>query len=48
MFSKRKLYLQSHIVDAHFDKRAQWEKKPNNMKKIGRENRKIKTSRPEW
>jgi len=30
-----------------FDKRAQWQKKPNNMKKIEKENNKIKTIRPE-
>ena len=31
-----------------FDKRAQWQKKPNNMKNMGRENRKVKTNKPEW
>ena len=31
-----------------FDKRAQWQKKPNNMKKMGKENSKIKTIAPEW
>ena len=33
-------------VDAHFDKMAQWQKKPNNMKK--KESSKVKTIGPEW
>ena len=31
-----------------FDKRAQWQKKPNNMKEMEKENGKIKTIRPKW
>jgi len=35
-------------VDAHFGKRAQWQKKPNNMKNVEKENNKVKTIGPEW
>ena len=31
-----------------FDKRAQWQKKPNNMKMMEKESSKIKTIGPEW
>ena len=31
-----------------FDKRAQWQKKPNNVKKMEKKNSKIKTIRLEW
>ena len=31
-----------------FDKMAQLQKEPNNMKKMWRENSKVKTIRPEW
>ena len=30
------------------DKRAQWQKKPNNMKKVEKETSKIKTIGAEW
>ena len=31
-----------------FDRRAQWQKKPRNMKKMEKENSKIKTIGLEW
>ena len=31
-----------------FDKKAQWQKKPNNMKKMEKESSKVKTIEPEW
>ena len=31
-----------------FDKRAQLQKKPNNMKEMEKKNTKIKTIKPEW
>ena len=31
-----------------FDKRAKWQKKPNNMKKVEKEKSKVKTIGLEW
>jgi len=37
-----------YLLMSSFDKRAQWQKKPNKMKKMRRENSKAKIIRPEW
>ena len=36
------------VLMPNFDKRAQWQKKPNNMRKVENESSKVRTIGPRW
>ena len=48
IFDDKLLEVGKKLLMLIFDKRAQWQKKPNNMKEMKKENSKVKTIGLEW